>query len=563
METYGSTFARVVISGSGCAQSLSGGSSAVIVCGESNSGRGYAEFGIKDLTSNSNTIIRSAEGGCGQGSVGSCSGSTSDDSAWEIRRMLNTFEFYDDSVKIGSMNIDTTHQYELYTSNYATTKNGYCPGCSACAANIGSQGVSATDIYYVNLTGITGPRTGNFTFGNGSIESYEIANFSGNVKTALISAVENKPINTNIKYFLSTNNGSSWEEAQNDVTHLFSMQGQDLQYRVDINSTEVSDTDGDLSEQAIVKELTLTVSQDYLSNVTFDIGNDGVIEWDHIPLELNESSSIEVNFSGSSVAGYISDNALSTDTDILVPIGIRSNTSGGMILNQIDFNITLNNIGLRTFADNLTGLALDNGSLLSAFYLEDRGIINVYDYAARSYRDGNFTITAHLNDTNSNYTDNLTNRLILARFSPINFSYPAGIGSLRISANNGTQYNATPIGQFVNYCTSANITQGLCTNMSIPFYNFSTDAKTDPVNITGYLNESLSSCITMRTRVNVTDPLFEVTWNTTEQDILPGAAINTNHSLFVYFDFVDCNLTQLRTINFTPIFSSFCEECVK
>ena len=561
MEEYGSTFARVVISGTGCAQSLSGGDSAVVVCGESNSGRGNALFGIKDLTTGSVTTVLSVQGGCGQGTVGSCSGSQEDSSNWEIRRVENTFEFYDDGNRTGSMNIDTTHQYELYTSNYATTKNGYCPGCSACASGIGSQGVSAADLYPINLTGITGPRTGNFTFGNATMESHQIASFSSNLRTALLSASENKPANTNIRYWMSADNGTNWEEVQNGITHLFTTAGTVLRYKIDVNSTETSDTDGDLSEQAIVKEMTITVSQGFPSNITLDIGNDGIIEWEHLE-NLTDESSVEANFTGSSVSTYISDNALSTDTDINVPVGIRSNSSGGIILNNIDFNLTLNQIGAGSYANNLTNIALNNGSLLLACTTEDFGRINIEDYTSRYLGDGNFTITAHLNDTNSNLTENITYRIIQARFSPINFSYPAGIESLRIAVNNGTQYNVTPIGQFINYCTSANITQGLCANMSIPFYNFSTDAKLDPVNITGYLNETLNSCITMRSRVNVTNPLGEITWNITEQTLISGAAIDANHSLFIDFDFVDCNLTTLRAINFTPIFNSYCEECI-
>jgi len=331
---------------------------------------------------------------------------------------------------------------------------------------------------------------------------------------------------------------------------------------------------GDTTFQPVINALSKFVKSQLVSNIYVSkdkkIGtnknyenceNGKIIEWEHLE-NLTDESSVEANFTGSSVSTYISDNALSTDTDINVPVGIRSNSSGGIILNNIDFNLTLNQIGAGSYANNLTNIALNNGSLLLACTTEDFGRINIEDYTSRYLGDGNFTITAHLNDTNSNLTENITYRIIQARFSPINFSYPAGIESLRIAVNNGTQYNVTPIGQFINYCTSANITQGLCANMSIPFYNFSTDAKLDPVNITGYLNETLNSCITMRSRVNVTNPLGEITWNITEQTLISGAAIDANHSLFIDFDFVDCNLTTLRAINFTPIFNSYCEECI-
>lgn len=557
IENYGSVFVRVSLNANGCAQGTSADSAEC--SGLTNGGSASGQFRIRDKTTGSTTLIKqishTANVGCG--TTGTNSGGTSDTSIWEIRRVGSNFEFYDDGVYSSQMAFDSTHQYEVYIQNTASTENGLCSGCGACGSGIGAQGSANPYINWINVTGITGEKIGNFTWGNSSVTSKLIANFSSNINTAILTASENAPTGNSIDYYLSADNGTTWESVQNGITHVFNVTGQDLKYQINVTSTGVQDTDGDLSQQGIVYDINLQVVQGFASNLSLDVGNDGIIEWDY-PFELNNNNSIVANFSTKSVLDYINNNP-TDDLNILLPIGIRSNSTGGILINNIDYNMSIGQLNFDSFIDNLTTASIEE-KLLMTCEAEQSGLMLINGFQAQYPGDGNFTVFAY------DYLNNWVNdtRIIIARYSPFNFSYPQGIKGVRVGFTNNTQFNVTPKGQEVNYCNNNNLSLGFCDINSTGIYNFSTTARTDPVNITVKLNTSLASCLEIRSEDNVSGDIFPIYFNTSEQQVIGSIPINKSiNQIWLYFNSNGCNSSTLRSATFNPIFSSYCESCVR
>lgn len=96
---------------------------------------------------------------------------------------------------------------------------------------------------------------------------------------------------------------------------------------------------------------------------------------------------------------------------------------------------------------------------------------------------------------------------------------------------------------------------------SIPIYNFSTTARTDPVNITARLNESIDGCLEIKMEDDVSGTFNSITLNTTEQRLLGALDTGEIDSGFMYLNVVGCS-PRLNATRFNTVFSSYCEKCV-
>jgi len=529
LTTYGSLFFKTYIA-------ASRGSSPSDCGGVENTNSESGSLHIRDKTTGSNVL-----------SVIDLT-TSADTSIWEFRKVGNIIKTYDDGVYNNEVAFDPAHQYEILVQVGGT--------CKSYDETINGAGQGY--IQWINTTGITGQRIDNFTWGNGSIMSEELMNFStGNISSAILTATESVPSDTETSYYLSANNGTDWEEVTNGVAHVFTTQGHTLRYMANATGTSIKDTSGDQSEQAIIYDIRVQVIATPPENISIDVGADGTIEWS-MDTTLYSNESIIGNFSGDSITSYVS-NYCQGDVDCLLPVSISTIQPGALQYNLVDINQTFATPISISPLTNLT-VYLEESNTIPLTCSAEQGIVNFTDLDLRYRSEENITVFAyHHNNTLMNDT-----RQIQIRYSPFEVNYPTGVLGWELYPSNWTEFNVTPYGQEILWNdTNNHSVGGLSYNFSIGIFNISNNAAIDPIDIIVRLNESITSeCINMSLGnslhrgdsqiINTTDAVlisnFEPKYNTTK--------------VFMWVDLFACDSAGIRYWNPQLIFNSHCKECV-
>jgi len=129
-------------------------------------------------------------------------------------------------------------------------------------------------------------RSSSSYFPASSGRSLKINSAGTTVAQAQLSATENKPLNTDIKYFLSANGGGTWESVTGGDLHVFNTRGQDLRWRVDLSTTDVATT-------AAVDTLGISY---YTSSNAPTIGVPEVLWKDKIRWKFTDNATDEIGF---------------------------------------------------------------------------------------------------------------------------------------------------------------------------------------------------------------------------------------------------------------------------
>jgi len=470
-----------------------------------------------------------------------------DISIWEFRKVGSVIKTYDDGVYNNEVAFDFTHQYEVSISVSASCVA--TPGHS-----IGADGNAY--LYYINATGITGERIGNFTWGNGTITSHQLANFTDNLTTAKLIWTENKPSGVEVNAFLSANNGSedSWESVQNDITHVFTVSGVSLKYRFNVTGTGIQDEYGDLSEQGIVYDVRTIVVEGSLANITFDIGNDGTNDWE-MNGTLLENESYVVNWSSSPIDSYMADNCQNS-LDCLVEIKVSSDQPGSFNYEKIDQNQTIGKISISEI-NNITSYLVNNSFFPVRCYSDGlQGDTNFTNLDLRYIGEENISIFAY---DQSDVTIN-DSRIISIRYSPYNRTSPNKISSFGVRIYHYDFNNVTPIGQVIGYCDYDNKSLGFCENASTPIWNYISQAETDDSDYLIRMPHISNQCVTLYVGNNVTQE-GAIPLNENYQKILTNVGVGNSDGIYVWLNGT-CNRTSIRKINMSFEFTALCSECV-
>lgn len=446
-------------------------------CNNPSSSTGSAGIYLKDETIGSN-ILLVEEVGASSYCVGGASPDSSSDivnKIYEFRvfESLSKIDFYKDSVFQSSIAYDPTHQYELYSFTAATATAQY-------NQPVGSAG--RIKIYEINRTGITGERTGNFTWINSTIMSTEIKQFTTNLSVALLESDTVIPSGTTISFYLSADNATTWEGVQPGIGHTFNTTGQTLRWKAEL-STKGGQDDGSLSTIPIIYRLDLEVSSGFPTNISVDLGYDGIVDW-NMTGELTNTTSETVTLDKNLVNEYIS---LNCQGELLceIPLSIHTDSAGIIGYGNVSANTNLSGIDLNpdvisNFLSNCTGICQIpiNISTGSGSLLLDG--IN-FQYIG----DGTLPVFAHVQE---DYSVNQTS-YIFVRYSPFNVSFPYDVDGFFLQPRSLTQTNITPFGQEVNYCNENNKSVGLCEkeynycdiigNRTLSCWNFDTNDSND------------------------------------------------------------------------------------
>ena len=364
IDKYGSVKFRAVLSGNSQCHEDSSPSGC-------NSGASQSYLYLIDKTSSSNiATIKAATTGCGCGApFDSCSSNNFDDSIWEIRKSGTNFQIYDDGSLSQTVTFDPAHQFEVKLYAYASGR-GQC-NCPA-YGNVGGSGYSYSYLLPINASGIRGkPLISPFQWGNGTVESQQIAKFSSNIVSAKLTATQTLPSGAIITYQMAADN-NTFETVTNGVTHTFVVPGQYLRWRIVVNGTHTTVTD---DNEATIYDINIEVGQGFPSNISIDIGGDGTYEFQDNKTINSTTSLLTVNLSRNPIISYLYANC-NNQLTCKVPIAIKSATAGGLRVTNITLNQTIN--GIIFNYSKITEKAINN-SIINISITSDRGYINLTD----------------------------------------------------------------------------------------------------------------------------------------------------------------------------------------
>lgn len=417
---------------------------------------------------------------------------------------------------VTSSSLNPTQAQKIKFHGATTVKdNGVAIGASGATTDI--------KIYNIRLSAVTLNRTetGSDYTTNGTIVSLGVFKAPTNVSGATLEAVYFEPTGTDIKWYLTNDNRTTWQEVVVGEREAFSSDGNEIEWRAVLNTSNVNLT-------PIIYQVNLQIVQGTAENVTVDIGSDGTNEYNYTD-KLNSSNSPQsVSINNSYTEFYA--NTLTGQTGLVL---MKISTKTGGIINLKNFNSTqnINPVKLNTTSledcDNC-GIEFDftNGKLgLSDLNFSFRGSknISIFTYIVGE-RDNNFT------------------RIIQARYSKFNISLPTGIYwyDFFIEEN---ESNATPYGQ----------------TSDIPIWNVTNLAYEDPFNVYVKANESVDSCLNY-TFSNTSSKLSGFVLNTSSQMINYNVSIESYGEVWNWLDERACGWN----FNWTWFdFSAICSDCVK
>ena len=431
---------------------------------------------------------------------------------WFYRQATNStsWDAYTGTTFLKTIVIPTGNQY-------ITMKGSTYVGIGTCGVADATVDGYIEDIY---LGGAGASTLGNNDY-NTSFEAVStmLHNTSTNITATYLDAQVLDP-NDAITFYLSADNGSTWEETDNPSFHVFEDSGKYLKWKALGVSTTNASPYG-------VGRVSLDITQSSPANVTFDIGADGTYEFSQTG-EFNTTTDLNISDVGS--VSYYIDSSCDGDK-CLIPITITSDSIGGIVLSQLSFVSYASPVSLTSSAfpdsgtvtinnsdDSDTKLVVSGGKIT---FSGDADTIPIY--VERQYTNGTIsTETVHID----------------ARYSPFT------VGSLttypEFFPTSATQYNITPYSQ----------------TASVSFYNFTTANTDHTTNIYARLYETLPNCMSLRASDTATqNGSYTVTLNSIGQTI---GDLDSDIDLWLYLDMVSCTTGA----SFDLIFDSLCDTCV-
>ncbi len=378
---------------------------------------------------------------------------------------------------------------------------------------------------------------------NGTFISDSVYSASGDIGAATITleaygtAV---PDNSEEVYlYLSADEGENWESVSDGVEHSFSNPGTQIKWRADFNITDP----GYKNATTFINKVNITVESGDPTNVTFDFGDDGIIDYEIDGIINETNGTFTIDLSDADLTEEFSRNSLSGYQHLhSVPLVISSDSVGQINLEYFNLTYNPNPVRLNTdyvqdYLDDLLG-----GFNNISFNVESiNGSIDLTDLRY-DYRGGNDTIYVNLYQED-NLSNNETFNIIVFHSSFYkNLPYTWTDYIFFLPKTNSSK-NITPYGQ---------------TN-TIPIYNLTT------TNYGGNMNLSIS--------VNKTFSCMNLTWNTNNtkstniintswQDLSSNLEYLNNTKIWLWGDLNQCNASEIRILNPVLQIESYCVDCL-
>ena len=364
----------------------------------------------------------------------------------------------------------------------------------------------------------------------------EVLNITSNlISRAILNAtvIENTSAHA-VDFYLSNDNGTTYEEVTNGEMHTFSSFGKNLSAMFFLNSTSNYTS-------PIILGYSVEIIPSALEGVLIQVGNN------KSSMDINyilNASSTPLSFNGTDVDinNYIESNCnVSTEMTCILPITFVSDSGGTLQLSELNSTQDINPVSLTHLSEHY-----ESKNIISFTSNFSNGIDITMDNVKVDFRGSkNISINLRSESLASNYT-------IFVRYSPINITFPSGSDYWMVFPTARNQSNVEPFGQ----------------NSSDGIWEITTSAYTDSVDIYVRYNESVNSCVTkmlfsgMNLTLNQTaKENLDVILNTSNQIVIENISLKNTTQIFTYTD-VNCSGNTdpfyIPYFCFNPI----CSSCV-
>ena len=398
----------------------------------------------------------------------------------------------------------------------------------------GNSRFRATNIFKsFNLGGIYLNKSNNYTTG---IEGSLAGEITGNFTTHILNTTANPviratlfynaytPEGTNITALLSNDGGTTFEETVNASSHLFTSSGQEVMAKFILRTSSNITT-------PLIKNYQVQVVTTEMDNLTIDIGNDGVADF-NFSNTLDSTSTPVYADNDTSVNNYIFETCNATPENCLIPVVFDSG-SGGLLEIQVNLTQDINPVRF-----DIPFIQYLNSINFTQYY--DSGTSVTYEDFKFDYRGSkNISVVAG--------TDNLTIEVVYSKF---NLSYPSGTIAWQLFPSTRVQNDTEPYGQ---------------TDI-IPIWNITPEGY-HPFGVDIYVkyNETINTCVANNTFVgydNNTGGQLNQSVNATAQRLLLNVSNLLPQSVWTYTD-INCSDSTIPFIIPYYCFQSICTDCVR
>ena len=344
---------------------------------------------------------------------------------------------------------------------------------------------------------------------------------SANITSMTLNPIVFIPSGTSISYYLSNDNGTTWENTLNDTGHLFSSVGNMLRVRFALSSTNNYTT-------PIVLGYTVSYSNSPISSLRITLGSTTTYNY-----PMNATNTPQYYSDEANINLYIF-NYCANLSYCLIPLALQSGSAGYLQLNNLILKENINPVKLNVSAvQNLNIIQINSSVALnfSDFQFDYRGSKNI-------------TVVAH----DAGYV-NSQSVVLRVYYSPFNLSFYPPIQYWELFPKSRNETNIQPYGQ--------NSTQSIWQLHSDAYHNQGTDVYVK-------YNNSVVTCVNKMLFVgwnNTANKQLNVTMTTTAQKLIENANSSTDN-IWTYTD-INCNATVTSPIVPLFCFFSLCTNCTK
>jgi hypothetical protein len=464
------------------------------------------------------------------------------DTSWLIKKEIWSYTFWQAQVGGPSVKI-----VSVYDSSIVSTSglNSSLPYKLNFRENTPSGSNSkAITLGFLNVSGIALNRTNTSYYG---VENTLVGNYTtitlntttDNIARAVLNATAITPSGTELIYYLSNDNGTTWESVTNGETHTFSSTGSSIKAKFHLNSTINYST-------PIIHSFKVDIIPSSFTGLDVYVGNSTSPDMELGPFNSTNSPKF-YNKTDIAINGYLQNNCNKSDITCLVPITFISDSAGQLEVSSLNLTEDINPINLNYLSSTLD--LLNNISFVFKF----NGTNITMDNLKFDYR-GSKNITVKLKKLSNDSIQ--MNYTIVVRYSKFNMTFPSGQDYWQIFPSKRNQSKVEPYGQ--------NKTDGI--------WRIANWAYEDNINIYARYNESINASCVSRNLFAGSNYLNST--NSTKRASL-NISLNTSNQLLVFnmsnknitdiWTYTDINCSGQSSQLIIPIFcfNSICSECVR
>jgi len=369
--------------------------------------------------------------------------------------------------------------------------------------------------------------------GNTTIVSKSVYDAPSDISKATLTGYGANYYNESLLFFMSADDGVNWESVSSGVEHTFSNPGKHLKWRVDIIINEFW---GYRNVTTRITKINVTIPAGFPSNITFDFGDDDIIDY-RIGGEVNETNgTIMVSITNASLVNAFTSRVSGYDHVYQIPLVVSSDSVGTVNLDSINITYNPNPVALnKTYIASCIANGTNNFTITVGSYPGNITLDGVvYDYAG-----GNQTI--EIKAHNVGYTKNISLNLT-SYYSRWGYNFVPDVNYLEFIPIKPTSKNVSAFGQSSS-TPILNVT------------NYGYGGKNTTLSV--YLNYTVN-CVNL-TLSTTSDKTSGILLNDSWQNITNLDYLDTLN-IWMWADF-ECNYTNWQPYIPDLYFRQCCEDC--